>query len=237
MSFEPRALTAAGPAIAMPAGVLPTDVWLAYAQIKLLEPEPELLAEWSRRLDRLVLGAEDRRLARSWYILRVNSRQERFVAGALNEAGFAAYYPVHVTKPKHATRKAAICTRPLMPGYVFACLPDDEATVQALAIRNVIDRLQFGGEAVRVPPLEMGSLILADACFAFDETWEPPRIKGRRYSHAWKPGERLKIEGGAFDGFLAEVRRGHGRDHMAVLLTIFGRATEVVVEHRQLVKP
>ncbi|WP_367271334.1 transcription termination/antitermination protein NusG [Phenylobacterium sp.] len=155
---------------------------------------------------------------------------------ALTEAGLTSYFPLHVTEAKHARRKATR-SRPLIAGYVFAELPTDEAIHEALSIRGVFELVSQNGKPRRIPSIAIGSLILADAFHLFDETWVPPRPKGKRYSHAWKRGDRVRIEdGGAFDGFKAEVLRANGRDRMAVLLMIFGRLTEVIVEHRDLRK-
>lgn len=170
-----------------------------------------------------------------WVVLQVTQRQERWVRDELQEQGVDAYVPLHITAAPKAKRKQTR-TRALMPGYVFARLPDDESIDIALALRPVRAILCRDGKPLRVSPLAIGSMILFEACHAFDETWQPPPVKGRRYSHRWKRGDRVKIEGTAFDGFIAQVLRGRGRDQMEVLLTLFGRPTEVVVPHRQLVK-
>jgi transcription antitermination factor NusG len=172
----------------------------------------------------------------TWYAIRCCVRQEAFVVKALTEAELLGYAPQHITKPINAKRKATR-SRPLIPGYVFAELPDDDAIQAALAIRGVFEVVSRNGKPQRIPPLAIGALVLADACHQFDETWTPPKKKGQRYSHAWKKGDEVKIhDGGAFDGFSAQVLRANGRDRMAVLLMIFGRLTEVVVEHRALQK-
>lgn len=175
----------------------------------------------------------------SWCILRVQPQQERWVAETLRtEKGVNAYCPLHKSKPKHATIRGAVRTRPLMRGYVFADLPNDEAIDAARNLRNVSSIMCLDGRPRRIPSLAIGCLIFLEACNAFDETWEPPLLKdGPRYTYRWRKGERVRIRGGAFAGFVAEVDGGHGRDHMTVLLSIFGRVTEIVVEHKDLEKP
>lgn len=174
----------------------------------------------------------------TWCILRVQPQQERWVAETLRENGVNAYCPLQRLKPPHPTIRHAARTKPLMPSYVFADLPDDLSIDTARNLRNVSSIMCLEGRPRRVPRLAIGCLIFLEACHAFDETWEPPPIKdGLRYSYRWRKGERVRIKGGAFAGFLAEVQRGHGRDHMAVLLQVFGRMTEAVVEHKDLEKP
>lgn len=175
-------------------------------------------------------------MTRNWYGIRCCVRQEAFVLKALTEAGLTGYVPQHITEAKHAKRKAKR-TRPLIAGYVFAELPTDEAIHQALGIRGALELVSQNGKPRRIPTLAIGSMVLAEAFHVFDETWVPPKRKGARYSHAWKRGDRVTIDdGGAFDGFTAEVLRSNGRDKMAVLLMVFGRLTEVIVEHRDLRK-
>jgi transcriptional antiterminator RfaH len=166
-----------------------------------------------------------------WFAIRVTTHQEGFVDRALGEAQIQAYVPKHITKPDFAKRKATR-TRPLIPGYVLVALPDDEAIQVAYGLRGVIRN-----SAIPLRPIEVGAMILAEACHLFDETWTPPKAKGQRYKHRWKAGDRVKIDDGPFFGFVAQVLRSNGKSRMAVLLTIFGGVTEVSVEHRHLVKP
>lgn len=245
--FHTPSLMSAGAAVVIsPDGShrIPADLWAEYAAIVLLEPEPKLLAVWTRKLeDGLGVNEAHRRAvaARSeprpkWYVLRVMAQQERFVVRALGEAGVTGHTPLHVTWAKFARRKAAR-TRALMPGYVFAELPDDRAIDAARAIRGVNEIMCNGeGKPRRIPSLAVGALILMEACHAFDETWEPPKVKGKRYSHAWKSGDRVRITSGPMEGHVVTVLRGRGRDNMEVLFSLFGRTSEVVVPHRQLGK-
>lgn len=174
----------------------------------------------------------------TWCILRVQPQQERWVAETLRDKGVNAYCPLQKLKPPQPTIRQAARTRPLMAGYVFADLPDDLSIDIARNLRNVSSIMCMYGVPRRVPRFAIGCLIFLEACHAFDETWEPPPIKdGPRYSYRWRKGERVRIRGGPFAGFVAEVKNGHGRDHMDVLLSIFGRVTEIVVQHKDLEKP
>lgn len=170
-----------------------------------------------------------------WYVLRVTPRQERFVQQALTDNGLVAYYPLHITEARHAKRQAKR-TGPLIPGYLFACLPDDHAIFLALGLRPVIELMSRDGKPRTVRSIDVGSLVFFEACHAFDETWVPPPVKGRRYSHRWKAGERVRIDRGAFEGHVGQVIKGRGRNQMEVLLSLFGRHFEAVVQHKDLVR-
>lgn len=165
----------------------------------------------------------------SWYAIRTTNRQEGFVQRALTEARLFAYVPKHIDEAKFA-RRVATRTRPLIPGYVFAELPDDDAVQVALAIQGV------NRHARRIPlrDIDVGALVLEEACHAYDETWKPPRPKGRRYSRRFKAGEIAKVVSGHFDGREVLILRTKNKDRLDVLLRIFGRDIEVELEERQL---
>lgn len=166
-----------------------------------------------------------------WYALRVVCRQEAFVQRALADAHLLAYVPQHVTEARFAKRKASR-SRPLIPGYVFALLIDDDAMQAALAIRGVIR----DGRSIPVPTLAIGSLALLEACHAFDETWTPPKPKGRRYTRRWKAGEVAMMDRGTpYEGHAVTILRAKNRNRLDVVLQIFGREVEVEVREHQLV--
>lgn len=165
----------------------------------------------------------------SWYAIRCTSRQETFVAKALGEAGLTGYVPLHITEAKFA-RRVAVRARALIPGYVFAELADDEAVQAALSIHGVIRSAAL----IKIKPLEIAALALAEAWHKFDETWVPPKVKGKRYSYRWRAGDRVRIINGPAAGHAGVVICAKGKDRMEVLLTLFGRPWEVVTEHRNL---
>ena len=176
----------------------------------------------------------------SWYALCVTSRQEAFVVRAIDELRIAldvlAYAPVHVTEARFAKRKASR-SKPLIPGYVFAHLPDDDCIHAALSIRGVHGLLLNGGKPLRIRPLDIGAMVLEDACHAYDETWVPPKPKGKRYTYRWNASDRVSIYKGPFAGFSGLVLRTKNRGRMDVLVTLFGRALEIEIEERQLTTP
>lgn len=201
------------------------DAWLRL-------PEPVDLTWPGEKVDRAPITENS-----PWYVVCVAARQERFFREALEEKGLTAYFPVHVSRPLKAKRKATR-TRPHIPGYVFTCIPDEEALDIVRGVRGFRSIMCQDGKPRRVPNSHLGHLIFAEACHAFDETWVPPKPKGQRYSHAWKKGDRVKIDdNGPFNGWVGTVVRGDNRSRMTIELMLFGRASEVKVEHKDLVKP
>lgn len=177
---------------------------------------------------------------RAWNILRVAPHLERRVRDTLAEAGLQVYVPIETRWPRGYQRmtkaekmRARPITRPLIPGLVFALLPDDESL--DIARSNKAAKLLKDGEGlVKVRALDIGAMVLFEACHAFDETWAPPRPRRGKRAKApnsrWKGGERVKITEGLFAGFFGEVLRANREDRIEVLVTLFGRATPAEVE-------
>lgn len=164
----------------------------------------------------------------SWYALRVSNRQEGYVLKALGEVRLHGYLPQHVTEARYAKRKATR-SKPLIPGYVFALLEDDYDVQAALAIRGVQDA------SIRVRAIDVGALALEEACHAYDETWVPPKPKGRRYNPRFRSGEHVRIRKGHYaEGLSGLVVKAKGRDRIKVLISIFGRDQEIDVEAKSL---
>lgn len=204
------------------------EAWLRAPLVYQAFPGEEVVVE-PRRRDETIYP-------KRWVVLRVTPRQEGFVHKALteHELKLQAYVPLHVTVPLKAKRKATR-TRPLIPGYVFALLPDEDALDVAMAIRGVLEIMCDGeGRPRQFPLRELGGLIIEEACHAFDESWEPPAIKGKRYSHRWVKGERIRIDGGTFHDFEGEVTATDRKDRIRVSLALFGRWIEVEVETRDV---
>lgn len=177
---------------------------------------------------------------RSWFILRVSPNMERRVVEALTDRGLTVYAPMEKYQPANTWRTR---TRPLMPGYVFADLPDDDALDQARGNKAVRELMCRDGRPLRVPAIFVGTMILLEGWKAFDRTWKKTgtrrrnRRRGRKgtiYESRWEHGQRVKIrttaEDHPFEGFEASVFRTVREQRIEVLVTLFGRATPVEVE-------
>lgn len=176
--------------------------------------------------------------ARAWNILRVAPHMERRVRDTLADAGLQVYVPIETRWPKGYPRmtkaekmRARPITRPLIPTYIFALLPDDEALDLARNNHAVREVTCFEGRPIRVPARELGAMVLFEACHEFDETWSPPGVRrGKRRGKSlrnWKGGERVKVVAGPFGGFMGDVLASDRDERVRVLVTLFGRATPI----------
>lgn len=230
------------PGILAPFGsTVPADVMAEYAAIVLLEPEPKELRSWTARLHRRVRRA----LAPpAWSILRVTPNMERKVAAALGPAteenphgaGLSVYVPLERYRPATTWRSRQ---RPLIPGYIFAELKDDYDLDLARANHAVRDVMSRDGKPIRLPAIWVGSLILAEACGEFDQTWNAPapRKRGSRKTRwEWEKGEVARVTDGPFAGFNATIEKADRADRMKVFVDLFGRVNPVTLDEEMLEK-
>jgi transcription antitermination factor NusG len=178
----------------------------------------------------------------TWTILRVTPLMERKVAAALGPktdehpygAGLTVYVPIEKYRPANHWRAR---TRPLIPGYVFADLPDDDSLDTArenYAVRDVM--CHDDGIPFRLSADVIGALILFEAWRVFDRTWRPPPFRaqkrgGRKVSSyretKWEHGKRVRILDGPFAGFLGTVMATPRDLRINVVTAIFGRQTTI----------
>lgn len=192
----------------------------------------------------------------TWTILCVAPHMERKVAEALGPktkeaphgAGLTVYVPLEKYLPRAANVARAHCpwrprTRALIPGVIFASLPDDRALDIARANHAVRRIMCRDGRPVKVPAIEVGALILAEAFGAYDSTRKVSgarkgRRRGKRGSgmveSRWKSGQRVTIAEGPFAGFLAEIVRADREDRIEAMISVFGRMTALTLDETMI---
>lgn len=177
----------------------------------------------------------------TWAILCVTPLMERKVAAALGPKteehpygkGLTVHVPIEKYRPANHWRPR---TRPLIPGYVFADLPNDDAIDTArenYAVRDIM--CHDSGVPFRLSANVIGALILFEAWHAFDRTWKPPPFRvqkrgGRKSSFRetkWQHGKRVRIMDGPFAGFLGTIMATPRDQRIEVLTAIFGRQTTI----------
>lgn len=236
---------------------IPADLWPELELLVLLNPEPSELKGWTRRLEaKLGVAPEHRRAlapratstGTPWTILSVAPLMERKVAETLKDAGVRTYVPLETYKPKSANvarahRPWKARTKPLLSGYIFAEIKDDRDL--DLVRRNEAVRLWCrDGRLVQIASVAIGVMVLQEACHAFDRTYKPQRPtrrdkrRGHRgktiYDGAFQIGEMVRVLDGPFASFMGRIQRADRENRIEVLVSIFGRATPVVVEEEMI---
>ena len=143
----------------------------------------------------------------TWYLVKTKPQNEHRVETRLTGAGYETLFPrIH----KRNRRTKAIETRPLFPTYLFVRFPYEQ--LKTIRYTHGVARVvTFGPE-----PQEVGEEIIEAVRGRMDEegivTLLRPPVE-------WKPGQRIRIGEGPFEGleaiFLEEIP---DRDRVVLLL-------------------
>lgn len=151
-------------------------LWPELAAAVLLEPEPEQLSRWTRRLE-LKLGVTDahrRALARAalmpfpgeaelsghrlqdevrpidehleWYLVRTASSREQAAEDALVASGFAVYLPMMARWQRGLSRERRRVERPLFGSLMFVGMLPTQSMYLVEAIEAVHAVVRFGAD-------------------------------------------------------------------------------------------
>ena len=173
-------------------------------------------------------------MARRWYVVRVQSGRENTVQTALTRrlkvAGRQDAVPRVLVPVETITEvkggKKRVTRRKIYPGYVMAEMElSDEVWFLIRETPGIGDFVGSHGRPVPMEPHEVDR-ILGD----MERQEEKPRLKIE-----FEPGDSVKIKEGPFenfDGVVEEVVPTKGI--VKVIVTIFGRATEVELEYWQV---
>lgn len=187
-------------------------------------------------------GTELNRPGMRWYVLRVGSNQESKVRDAIERKvkieGYEEYVGrILVPTIKEKKRKAGkmfFVEHKLYPGYVFVemkCQPDGSINEQVwFTFKETAGVGDFIGTQRRPSPMQDHE---ARAMLEASKKPDEAELKGVEL----KKGDRIKITEGPFEGYEGEVDdvdQKHGM--VTVVVTIFGRSTQLDVEQWQLEK-
>jgi transcriptional antiterminator NusG len=181
-------------------------------------------------------------MEKKWYVLRVASNKEETVCEALNKKvqiesidDLIGRVIVPVIKEKRVKGgQARVFQRKLYPGYVFVEMetnPDGTIPDRAwFVIKETMGVGDFIGSDNK--PVPMTDLDVEKMLVVVDRAKEQPSI-----SVDFSKGDQIKIKEGPFENFegqIEEVNTQTGR--VKVIVTVFGRATELELEYWQIEK-
>ncbi len=178
-----------------------------------------------------------------WYVLRVASNKEEQVRATLErkvkiEGLDERVGRILVPTLKEKRMKAGVLKvheRKLYPGYVFVemAVEDDGSVIEGVwflvkETSGVGDFIGSDGKPTSMPQADVVQML--EASKTADEE---PTLSGLNI----KPGEQVKITGGAFESYEGEVEAVDERRGMvSVVVSIFGRQTPVEVGYWELEK-
>jgi transcription elongation factor/antiterminator RfaH len=126
-----------------------------------------------------------------WYLIKTKPLNENRVNTRLTSAGFPTLYP-RMFKRNRRTRSMDV--RPLFPTYLFVLFPLEE--LQTIRYTRGVARIvSFGSE-----PQPVGEEIIEAIQTRMDGSGVVQLIAS---PVSWKPGQKIRIEEGPFEGFEA----------------------------------
>jgi transcription antitermination factor NusG len=173
----------------------------------------------------------------NWYAIRTATRQEQRVVDGLHDLRHEHRVPLDVYLPQETrwnrlTRVKTLKQVPMLPGYLFLKVEQDHLW-RVDHVEGVHQILGWGAkqtakEAKRLADF-VGELRDAQAAGLFDRTATPAH---KRIS--FRKGEKVRVSGGQFSGFIGEIVEKRGEDRVKVLLTMFGRQSPAELSVRHL---
>lgn len=157
---------------------------------------------------------------RQWFAVYTQPRNEALADEHLGRQGFDVFFPRYLKRRSHARRVEQV-PAPLFPRYLFVRF--DAATSGWRSIRStrgVIDLVRNGEDPAIVPDAVIDS------------------IKGRQGDDGYialarqvrfEPGDRIRIDGGAFESCEAIFQAQRDDERIVALLALLGRKVVIQV--------
>lgn len=160
-----------------------------------------------------------RNSSEQWFVVQTRPNSERRAVAHLSRQGFEVYFPVYLKRRSHAG-KVDMVAAPLFPRYLFIAVDLDSQPWRS--IRSTFGVAQLVCHRDRPAPI--AGEIIADLRNREDE-----RGLVQLGSTAFRPGEKVRVVGGAFaDHFGMFDSMGDG-ERVAVLLDLLGRKVRAVM--------
>lgn len=157
----------------------------------------------------------------AWFVVTTKPHQEKIARENLANQGFETYLPkIAVNKNKKGRWRQVI--EVLFPGYLFVQL--DLGTQNIAPVRSTVgvrELVRFGNQLVPVPQ---------EAIELIRQHEENEHAWPRNPSATLKPGDRLTVVSGSFEGLDAVFQMPKSEDRVMVLINILGSQRPVSVD-------
>lgn len=162
-----------------------------------------------------------------WYAVRTNTRCEQRAVASIRDAlrprnewgDLAVWLPVETYFAMHA-RKQEMRTRPLLIGYVFLCIREEDMHVVRLCdgVRDFVRGP--GGMPSRLVLSEVLKLRKREEAGEFDST------RQEDFGGLFVPDEKVKVAVGAYADWPGRVVKMTSAEKVKVILSMFGKEHE-----------
>jgi transcription antitermination factor NusG len=176
----------------------------------------------------LVSNSFQKENGKQWYAIRVRSRTEKAVAGALRKKGFEEFLPLYKSRRQWSHRMVEI-ELPLFSGYVFCRFDPAERRVLIATTPGVIGIVGFGGKAMALDEGEMAAIQRVIELGIATEPWKYVQT-----------GQRVRVEHGALAGMEGIFLGARKKHRLLLSLKLLQRAVAIQVDNayvRKIAEP
>ena len=162
-----------------------------------------------------------------WYALHIKPHKERVVCELLQSMEMIVYYPAVKVKPVNPRSRKE---RPFFPGYLFVNLDLQALGPNVLRwTEGVHGLVQFGGVPATVPE---------NLIHEIERRLKQIQVEGSQVVKQLKPGDRVKITSGVFEGYEAIFdARLAGKDRVQILLSYLrGQPKRLQIDSSHIIK-
>lgn len=185
-------------------------------------------------------SADESNLKYEWFILKVQVNREDSIKDALlrkvKMEGLDRFFKEVVVPTEDVaeftkTGKRRVVKRKIYPGYILVNMSvNDETWFIVRETPGIGDFTGAGGKPSPMDPRDVERILRSSKALEDEGAQVKTAIP-------FKPGDKVRVKEGNFQNFEGEigaVDEGHGR--VTVMITIFGRATPVEMEHWNIEK-
>jgi transcription antitermination factor NusG len=158
-----------------------------------------------------------------WYALRVRTRHEKAVAGALRNKGYDEFLPLYKARRQWSQRIAEV-ELPLFPGYVFCRFEPAQPGTRIVTTPGVMGIVGFGGKPTPVDHHEIAAIQLVLDSGMATEPW--------KFTAA---GQRVRVIHGALaglEGIFVAAKKNH---RLLLSLSLLQRSVAIQIEEASVV--
>lgn len=153
-----------------------------------------------------------------WFVVQTRLNSERRAAMHLTRQGFEVYCPAYLKRRSHAGKVDTVAA-PMFPRYMFVAIDLDTQPWRSIRSTFGVTQLVCNGDR----PAELPGEIVADLRSREDD-------RGLiRLDPVFRPGEKVRVVGGAFANHLGLFEAMSDGERVAVLLDLLGRKVRVVM--------
>lgn len=160
-------------------------------------------------------------MSERWYVVQTQSNSEARAAENLSRQGFEVYLPRFLKRRRHA-RKIEHVAAPLFSRYLFVRIDVKAQRWRAIQSTFGVSHLVMLGDAPAPVPDAVVDALRA--------RHDGKGLVTLDQAPVFKPGDKVRVLGGAFMDNLGLFDGQSDRERIAILLDLLGRKVRVVID-------